>query len=168
MIHFSKYFWLAFIGFIIIAFLSVKIAFLFFGMYFLFIALFLKYQYYQLKNWTQVEGTILEKRIEENGIGARGETLYIAYVKYVYMLDQKKNYSSEISLFKNDFFTPDNRELKKRLKKIKRDTIVPVYIDPSKTKSVLLIEMCSGARFYFYCNFLLGLTVVITGLMMEL
>ena len=167
MINFNKYFWLAFSAFTLIAFLSVKIAFMVIGMYFLFIALFLKYQYYMLKDWTEVEGTVLEKKIVENGIAARGYTLYIVQIKYVYILNQKKIYSTVISLFENDFYTADNKTLEHRVRKIKRGQSETAYINPNKTRSLLFIEMFSEAMFYFYFNLLLGLTLIISGLMME-
>ncbi len=172
MIEFNRAFWLAFSAFILMAFLSVKLAFLFLGVYFLVTALFLKYQFTRLKNWIQVDGTVLEKRIEKDCsalevIGNRGSCSYFLYIKYRYEIDGKKNYSTEVSLFKNDFFTPDKKALEQRVRKIKRNQSVTVYIDPSKTKSVLFVEMFSGSLFYFYFNLLLGITVVIAGLMME-
>ena len=167
MIEFNRAFWLAFSTFILMAFFSVKLAFLFLGMYFLVTALFLKYRYSRLKNWKQVDGTLLEKRIEQKGIGARNEPLYIAYIKYAYILGQKKNYSTVLSLFKNDFFTADKRTLEQTVKKIRRGRPVTVYVDPSRSRSVLFIEMLPNAIFYFIFNLLLGSTLVIISIMMK-
>lgn len=172
MIEFNKIFWLAFSAFIVTAFFSVKLAFLLFGMYFLIIAFSFKYRYFRLKDWVPVDGTVLAKRIEKDCstlevIGNRGTCSYFPYIKYRYEINGRKNYSTEISLYKNDFFTPDKKSLELKVKKIRSRESITVYVDPSKNRSVLFIEMLSNARSYFYFNLLLGLTVLIVGLMMK-
>ncbi|WP_373034163.1 DUF3592 domain-containing protein [Sulfurovum sp.] len=167
MIEFNRSFWLAFSAFIGIAFFSVKLAFLYFGMYLLYKAIFLKYQYFRLRKWRRVEGSIIECKIEYQATDLwMLAPIYNLCIKYRYEIDGQTYYSTDYSIYEKDLWTTNKKELEMRVKKMKRKNHITVFVDPDNYKSVLFIEMFSNARTYFYFNLVLGLTVFIAGLMM--
>lgn len=125
-----------------------------------------------LNKWQKFNGTIIEKKIEKdcraNVVFAnRGRCEYFANIKYYYEVDGVKKHSTNISIYKNDFITPDKKELEKRLRKIKKDMPITVYVHPGNAKSVLFTEMFSGAIFYFYLNLLLGASLIVISFLMS-
>jgi len=172
MLALDKYFLIFFIG-ISIVFLpvSTKLAFVFYGIFFIGRIVVLQLEYFYYKKWPQIATELIEVKIEEDCnflefIGNRGSCSYFPKIKYSYKRNGETFYSESITVLPQILRFSSKEIVEKNIREIVDKNNPIVYVHPFKEKSFLYLTKNSSFAGYYYFHLFVGGSLIILATMM--
>jgi len=128
----DKLFWIISISVVFLVFLSLKIALVVYGIYWLVKAIISKYKMDQYKSWKIIQGAVIKSEIEKDCsfrsmMNHRIACVFYPSIKYSYEYNGDKIIGNEISLFKDDLVAYNEKDALEILNKVCSKRTVEVY-----------------------------------------
>lgn len=167
---FDRYFWISTLTMIVIAYFSLKAAFVFYGIYWLLRAQLWKNYFTNMQKWETLEGDVLKTDVIEASsismqVSSKASHVYLPYIKYKYIQNGKEIVSDTFSFFLYGFRELDKKNVQKLLRKYIHDGKVTVYMNPKKQFSLLDIDKGIWFNEFIRMHYIAGLPFILIGIM---
>ena len=123
-----------------------------------------------MNNWAFTKGDVLKTDVvKASGIGiqvsSKASHVFLPYIKYKYMKNNKEITSDSFSLFLYGFRELNKKDVDKIFKKYIHDGKVTVYIHPKKEFSLLDIDRGTWFKEFIRMHYVAGLPFLLIGIL---
>jgi hypothetical protein len=165
----DKTFWIVSVAIILLSFLSIKVAFISYAIYWLLKAITSTYKIKQYQNWDVIQGTVLESALVQESnfrsmINHRVPSVYYPSIKYSYLHNGNEKTATQISPFKDDFVAYNEKDARQILNKICSGKTANVYINENGNVSFLNVSKTLYFNSYITTHYFVGVSLLFLGI----